>query len=103
MVVYVVPTRALGNDVLRRVAPPLEALGIAVGLRHGDAPRKKQAHRAAVTIITPESLDAFKRRMRKFCRDRLPSYKVPVHIEFTDEDQFGARMKKMRGDASANR
>ena len=38
-------------------APPLEALGISVGLRHGDAPRATQAHRAEVAVITPESLD----------------------------------------------
>ena len=50
-----------------------------------------------VNLITPEPPDDFKRRMRLFCRDRLPSYKVPVHVEFTDEDQFGARMKKKRG------
>jgi acyl-CoA synthetase (AMP-forming)/AMP-acid ligase II len=49
-----------------------------------------------VNLIAPEALDNFKRRMRAFCRDRLPSYKVPVHVEFTDEDQFGARMKKKR-------
>ena len=57
VIVYVVPTKALGNDVLRRIGPPLETLGISVGLRHGDAPRAAQAHRAGVVIITPESLD----------------------------------------------
>ncbi len=56
-IVYVVPTKALGNDVVRRVGQPLEALGISVGLRHGDAPRAAQAHRAKVVVITPESLD----------------------------------------------
>lgn len=56
-IVYVVPTKALGNDVLRRIGPPLETLGISVGLRHGDALRAAQAHRAEVIIITPESLD----------------------------------------------
>jgi acyl-coenzyme A synthetase/AMP-(fatty) acid ligase len=55
---------------------------------------------ARINLITPEPLDAFKRRMRLFCKDRLPSYRVPVHIEFTDEDQFGARMKKKRGGAA---
>jgi hypothetical protein len=40
--------------------------------------------------------------MRLFCRDRLPSYKVPVHVEFTDKDQFGARMKKQRGGADVS-
>lgn len=56
---------------------------------------------ARINLIAPESLDDFKRRMRVFCKDRLPSYKVPVHVEFTDEDQFGARMKKKRGSAGA--
>lgn len=56
---------------------------------------------ARINLINPEPLDEFKRRMRLFCRDRLPSYKVPVHVEFTDQDQFGARMKKKRGSAAA--
>ena len=50
-----------------------------------------------INLVTPESMDDFKRRMRLFCRERLPSYKIPVHVEFTDEDQFGARLKKKRG------
>jgi long-chain acyl-CoA synthetase len=54
-----------------------------------------------INLIAPEPLDDFKRRMRLFCRDRLPSYKVPVHVEFTDEEQFGARMKKKRGSTVA--
>ena len=56
-IIYVVPTKALGNDVVRRIGPPLEALGFSVGLRHGDAPRPAHAHRADVAVITPESLD----------------------------------------------
>jgi acyl-CoA synthetase (AMP-forming)/AMP-acid ligase II len=51
---------------------------------------------ARVNLVAAEALDDFKRRMRQFCKDRLPSYKVPVHVEFTDDDQFGARMKKKR-------
>jgi acyl-CoA synthetase (AMP-forming)/AMP-acid ligase II len=49
-----------------------------------------------INLLAPEPLDEFKRRMRVFCKDRLPAYKVPVHVEFTEEDQFGARMKKKR-------
>jgi len=56
-----------------------------------------------INLIAPETLDGFKRRMRLFCRDRLPSYKIPVHVEFTDENQFGARMKKNRGSTAAPR
>lgn len=56
-IVYVVPTKALGNDVVRRIGPPLEALQISVGLRHGDAPRAASAHQSEVVVTTPESLD----------------------------------------------
>jgi acyl-CoA synthetase (AMP-forming)/AMP-acid ligase II len=51
---------------------------------------------ARINLVNTEPLDAFKRRMRQFCKERLPSYKVPVHVEFTDDAQFGARMKKIR-------
>jgi acyl-CoA synthetase (AMP-forming)/AMP-acid ligase II len=51
---------------------------------------------ARINLKEPEPLDAFKRRLRAFCKDRLPSYKVPARIELTDKEQFGARMKKMR-------
>jgi long-chain acyl-CoA synthetase len=51
---------------------------------------------ARVNLINPEPFDAFKKRLRTFCRERLASYQVPVRIEITDRDQFGVRMKKMR-------
>jgi acyl-CoA synthetase (AMP-forming)/AMP-acid ligase II len=60
-------------------------------------PLTGQVVAARFNLLAPEDLNDFKRRMRLFCRDRLPSYKVPVHVEFTDQDQFGARMKKKRG------
>jgi long-chain acyl-CoA synthetase len=52
---------------------------------------------ARINLIAPEPFDAFKRRLRTFCRERLPSYKIPARIEITETDQFGVRMKKMRG------
>ena len=51
---------------------------------------------ARVNLVEPEAFDAFKKRLRTFCRERLPAYKIPSKIELTDADQFGARMKKMR-------
>jgi acyl-coenzyme A synthetase/AMP-(fatty) acid ligase len=51
---------------------------------------------ARINLITPEPLDDFKRRMRQYCKERLPPYKVPLHVEFTDDQQFSARMKKKR-------
>jgi long-chain acyl-CoA synthetase len=52
---------------------------------------------ARINLIAPEPFDAFKKRLRAFCRERLPSYKIPARIEITEGDQFGVRMKKMRG------
>jgi long-chain acyl-CoA synthetase len=51
---------------------------------------------ARINLIAPEPFDAFKKRLRAFCRERLPTYKIPVRIELTDRDQFGVRLKKMR-------
>ena len=51
---------------------------------------------AKVNLIQEEPFEAFKTRLRAFCRERLPRYQVPVRIEITDEDQFGHRMKKTR-------
>lgn len=51
---------------------------------------------ARVNLIEPEPFDTFKKRLRAFCRERLPNYKIPVRIEVTERDQFGARLKKLR-------
>ncbi len=51
---------------------------------------------ARFNLVTHEELDAFKRRMRAFCRSRLASYKIPVRVEITEQEQYGARFKKMR-------
>jgi acyl-CoA synthetase (AMP-forming)/AMP-acid ligase II len=51
---------------------------------------------ARFNLSEPEDLDSFKRRMRAFCRSRLAAYKIPVRVEITAQDQYGARFKKMR-------
>ena len=55
-----------------------------------------QAVSARFNLIEAEPLDVFKKRLRTFCKDKLPSYKVPARIELTDADQFNDRLKKMR-------
>ncbi|NTV99882.1 MAG: AMP-binding protein [Oscillochloris sp.] len=51
---------------------------------------------ARFNLHTSEDLAAFKRRLRAFCKDRLAPYKIPVRVEITEQEQFGARFKKMR-------
>jgi acyl-CoA synthetase (AMP-forming)/AMP-acid ligase II len=59
-------------------------------------PLTGQAVSARFNLLEPEPLDAFKKRLRAFCKDKLPSYKVPARIELTDREQFNARLKKLR-------
>ena len=56
-VLYVVPTRALAQDLRRRLEPVLhERLGLRLGLRTGDM-KRLPAGSADVLLTTPESLD----------------------------------------------
>jgi long-chain acyl-CoA synthetase len=51
---------------------------------------------ARFNLTAPEPLDAFKRRMNEFCRGHLANYQIPRLVELSDDEQFGARFKKMR-------
>lgn len=57
VILYVAPTRALVNDVLRRLEAPFDFLGVRVGARHGERNDLAKANRPAVVVTTPESLD----------------------------------------------
>lgn len=52
------PTRALANDLKRRLGAPLKRAGLAVGLKTGDDPSFDPVKAAPVLITTPESLDS---------------------------------------------
>jgi len=51
---------------------------------------------ARFNLFEPEVPAEFKRRVRAFCKDRLASFKVPVKIIITADEQHSARFKKMR-------
>jgi len=57
-VLYVVPSRALANDSLKRIRGPFSELGIHVVLKHGDSPHLPSRRAPDVLITTPESLDS---------------------------------------------
>src|SRR5688572_27715088 len=56
-ILYITPTRALANDLLRRIEPPMDALGLTVGIRHGERNDLCRARKPDLLITTPESLD----------------------------------------------
>jgi ATP-dependent Lhr-like helicase len=54
---YVAPTRALLNDLYRRLEVPLHHLGIKLAIRHGDRPLATADEELSLLLTTPESLD----------------------------------------------
>jgi ATP-dependent Lhr-like helicase len=54
--VYVIPTKALINDLHRRLTGPLQQLGLRLAIRHGDHNDLKTAPPHHVLLTTPESL-----------------------------------------------
>jgi acyl-CoA synthetase (AMP-forming)/AMP-acid ligase II len=55
-----------------------------------------QLVKARVKLRVEESLPEFRRRMREFCRGRLPPHKTPQKVELAAEDIHGSRFKKNR-------
>jgi len=54
---YLAPTRALLNDLYRRLQAPLHQLGMQLAIRHGDRPLKSGDEGLSLLLTTPESLD----------------------------------------------
>ncbi|NMC99810.1 MAG: DUF2791 family P-loop domain-containing protein [Bacteroidales bacterium] len=54
---YIVPTRALANDLFLRISGPLREIGICVKIKHGDKPSLNDKL-PDLLITTPESLDS---------------------------------------------
>ncbi len=57
VVIVVSPTRALVNDLFRRLEKPLGHLGIRLGIRHGERDQLSLVQKPQVLLTTPESLD----------------------------------------------
>lgn len=51
---------------------------------------------ATVRLVEPESLDSLKTRMRKFCAEKLSSFKIPARIRLAEGPLYSARFKRRR-------
>ena len=51
---------------------------------------------ARFNLKNEESISSLKKRVRQHCKDKLESFKIPVHIEITDKQQISDRHKKVR-------
>jgi ATP-dependent Lhr-like helicase len=55
VILYICPTKALINDLSRRLKLPLERLGLNLAVRHGDRNELDQSRTTHVILTTPES------------------------------------------------
>jgi superfamily II helicase len=56
-ILYIAPTKALVNDLEKRLHPPLDRLGLRVGIRHGDRDDLVSGQTPHILVTTPESLE----------------------------------------------
>ncbi|MBN1310982.1 MAG: DEAD/DEAH box helicase [Anaerolineae bacterium] len=55
---YIIPTRALGNDLQMRIAPSLDVLHLSLGIKTRDLTTFDPQQPSVVLITTPESVDS---------------------------------------------
>ncbi len=87
-ILYVTPTRALANDLLRRLQPIIESLGLIIGIRHGernDLTRSQQPH---VLITTPESFDVLMTTQKGALRSVRSVVFDEVHLLYNTQRGF---------------
>ncbi|MED2665864.1 fatty acid--CoA ligase family protein, partial [Bacillus thuringiensis] len=53
-----------------------------------------QMVKAVVKLSTNESVSEFRKRLREFCKDKLPLYKIPQKVVLTTEKMHTERFKK---------
>jgi len=83
---------------------PAQVEGVLLGMNHvrdvtvrgQKNPILGQVVVAQFHLSKPESLDSLKRRVREYCKDKLPRYQIPARIEISDQLQSGQRFKKNR-------
>lgn len=77
-ILYISPTRALVNDLYRRLKGPLESLGIGIAIKTQDKSKFKPKRPTPFLITTPESFDSLLSRypetfrsLRVVCLDEI--------------------------------
>ena len=55
-----------------------------------------QIVKAKVKLKTEESIAAFRKRMRSYCKEKLEGYKIPQKVDLVEDAMYGERFKKMR-------
>lgn len=86
--VYIVPTKALANDILKRIEPTLSSLDINVSIRHGEKDQTKRKSKTNFLITTPESLEVLILRDKNFFKNVKALILDEAHIFYNTQRGF---------------
>jgi ATP-dependent Lhr-like helicase len=103
-ILYISPTKALVNDLERRLAVPFAAMGLQIGVRHGDRDDLAAGRRPFVLLTTPESLEVLLFRKDSFLRSVKAIVLDEVHLIYNTQRGLQlsiliARLRKLVGAA----
>lgn len=79
-ILYISPTRALVNDLYRRLVDPITYVGVNLGRKTGDRPRLDFKTLPAVLLTTPESFDSLLTRQPKIFKSLEAVVLDEVHL-----------------------
>jgi ATP-dependent Lhr-like helicase len=80
IILYISPTRALVNDVMRRLNDPVEMMGLSIGRRTGERKEITSKSKPFLLITTPESLDSIMARTPALLEDVKAVVIDEVHL-----------------------
>lgn len=78
--IFVSPTRALANDLMRRLEGPMQRAGLSLGRYTGEHKRRLSGGLPAAVITTPESLDSLLARRAHVLADTRLVVVDEVHV-----------------------
>ena len=79
-ILYISPTRALVNDLYRRLVDPITYVGIELGRKTGDRPQLDYRKLPTVLLTTPESFDSLLTRHSKIFTDLEAVVLDEIHL-----------------------
>ena len=79
-ILYVAPTRALINDIEKRIREPLTSVGLSLSVRTGDRPELRTSYPENMLLTTPESLDSLICRYPRIWNDTRAVILDEIHL-----------------------
>lgn len=88
LIVYIAPTKALVNDIAKRISPIMNQLDMGVSIRHGDMNELKLKKRHTVLVTTPESLEVLLATKREVFNDVQALIIDEAHLFYNQQRGF---------------